>query len=53
MLELELNDITFLIEGRDKFCKMIQYGSRLIKHQAEGNNEAIFIAFKGLFGRLI
>ena len=43
--------IVFLlgIEGRDKFCKMIQYASRFIKYNAEGKNEVIFLAFKGLF----
>eukprot|EP00352_Strombidinopsis_acuminata_P009404 CAMPEP_0176358090 /NCGR_PEP_ID=MMETSP0126-20121128/15284_1 /TAXON_ID=141414 ORGANISM="Strombidinopsis acuminatum, Strain SPMC142" /NCGR_SAMPLE_ID=MMETSP0126 /ASSEMBLY_ACC=CAM_ASM_000229 /LENGTH=144 /DNA_ID=CAMNT_0017712067 /DNA_START=38 /DNA_END=472 /DNA_ORIENTATION=- len=35
-------------EGRDKFCKMIQYLSRILKYWFEGNNESLFIAFKGL-----
>ena len=30
---------------------MIQYASRFIKYNAEGKNEAVFLAFKGLFGK--
>ena len=40
---------TLLLEGRDKFCKMIQYGARFIKFQAQGNNEEVMKAFDGLF----
>merc|ERR1740124_1835283 len=36
-------------EGRDKFCKMIQYLARFLKFQCEGTNEALFEAFNGLF----
>ena len=39
------------VEGRDKFCKMIQYGSRFIKYQADGKNQDVHNAFKGLFGK--
>ena len=39
-------------EGRDKFCKMIQYGSRFIKYQAEGRNKTVFDAFNGLFANM-
>ena len=37
-------------EGRDKFCKVIQYASRMMKHKAvaEGNKEAA-LRFDGLF----
>lgn len=40
-----------VIEGRDKFCKMIQYGARFLKFQFDGNNEALFEAFNGLFSK--
>lgn len=39
-------------EGRDKFCKMIQYGSRIIKYNAEGNNETIHNSFNALFSNM-
>ena len=37
-------------EGRDKFCKAIQYGARMLKHKAvtEGNKESA-LRFDGLF----
>ena len=40
-----------LTEGRDKFCKMIQYGSRFIKYQADGVNKDIFDSFNALFSK--
>ena len=40
------------VEGRDKFCKMIQYASRFIKYNAQGKNENVHKAFDGLFGKL-
>jgi hypothetical protein len=43
--------ITYL-EGRDKFCKMIQYGSRIIKDQADGKNPKVFDAFNGLMNNM-
>ena len=50
--DIEANDwFDCWIEGRDKFCKMIQYGSRFIKYQADGKNQDVFNAFKGLFGK--
>ena len=39
------------IEGRDKFCKAIQYMSRFIKFQAAGNNDVVAKAFGGLLGK--
>lgn len=37
-------------DGRDKFCKAIQYGARMLKHKAtmESNKEAA-LKFDGLF----
>lgn len=37
-------------EGRDKFCKAIQYAARILKHRAtlEGNKESA-LKFDGLF----
>jgi peroxin-11B len=37
------------LEGRDKFCKAIQYGSRILKWYFEGNNEDLNKRFGGLF----
>ena len=39
------------VEGRDKFCKMIQYASRFIKYNAQGKNENVHKAFDGLFSK--
>lgn len=36
-------------EGRDKFCKCIQYGSRLIMHSQKGKDDKLALRFKGLF----
>ena len=37
-------------EGRDKFCKCIQYGFRLLMHIQNGrNNKELAQKFKGLF----
>ena len=41
------------VDGRDKFCKMIQYGARFMKYQAEGKNESAKIAFAGLLGKIV
>ena len=41
------------VEGRDKFCKMIQYASRFIKYNAQGKNENVHKAFDGLFGKFV
>jgi len=32
---------------------MIQYASRFLKWYTEGNNEAMNLAFKGMFGKLV
>lgn len=33
------------IEGRDKFCKAIQYASRIIKYQQSGKNDKLAAKF--------
>jgi len=37
------------LEGRDKFCKMIQYWARFMKHQTEGTE--FNVVYKGLQGK--
>lgn len=37
------------IEGRDKLCKTIQYGSRIIKYQTADSNKQLAAKFQGLF----
>ena len=37
-------------DGRDKFCKMIQYASRFMMHQTKNNKETSEM-FKNLFGK--
>eukprot|EP00347_Sterkiella_histriomuscorum_P005562 403356134 len=36
-------------EGRDKFCKAIQYASRIIKYSQAGKNDKLAAKFQGLF----
>ena len=36
-------------EGRDKFCKVIQYGCRLLMFTQMGKNDKLALKFKGLF----
>lgn len=36
---------TWNIEGRDKLCKVIQYGSRIIKHNQAGSNKELAAKF--------
>jgi len=38
-----------VIEGRDKFCKAIQYGSRILKWYLDGKNSDLQGRFAGLF----
>ena len=33
------------LEGRDKLCKVIQYGSRIIKHNQAGTNKELAAKF--------
>jgi Peroxisomal biogenesis factor 11 (PEX11) len=40
-----------LIEGRDKLCKVIQYGSRIIKHNQSTKNKELAAKFQGLMGK--
>ena len=38
------------VEGRDKFCKAIQYASRIIKFSQIGKNDKLAAKFGGLAG---
>lgn len=40
------------IEGRDKFCKAIQYASRILKFYYEGKDEDLYARFNGLFDHM-
>lgn len=42
-------DFLFYLEGRDKFCKAIQYASRFIKWYLEGKDDDLKGRFTGLF----
>ena len=39
------------LEGRDKLCKAIQYGSRIVKYHNQDSNKALAAKFQGLFGK--
>ena len=34
-------------------CKVIQYGSRIIKYQQQDSNKQLAAKFQGLFGKLL
>ena len=40
-----------IIEGRDKLCKVIQYGSRIIKYNQSTKNKELAAKFQGLMGK--
>ena len=40
------------LEGRDKFCKAIQYGARIAKWHFDGSNEDLHGRFNGLFNNM-
>ncbi|CAI2376501.1 unnamed protein product [Moneuplotes crassus] len=39
-------------EGRDKFCKAVQYGARVVKWYLEGKDEELKARFTGLFNNM-
>jgi hypothetical protein len=41
----------WFIEGRDKLCKVIQYGSRIIKYNQSTKNKELAAKFQGLMGK--
>jgi len=44
----------FWIEGRDKFCKAIQYASRILKwHFANTGNKEMAARFTGIFSKIM
>jgi Peroxisomal biogenesis factor 11 (PEX11). len=44
-----VSQISDLIEGRDKFCKTIQYASRFLMWATQDKNKELSARFKGLF----